>query len=164
MRYIFKITCAFNGLFNRIMRIYYKLTLGGFGSGSNITSRVFITHPYNVYLGEEVQVNEFAILQGSPDAQIIIGNRVAISFGAKILTAQRVLHEGWFGQKHASKSVIIGDDVWIAANSIVLPGVKVGTRSVIAAGAVVTHDVEPYTVVAGIPAKPIRHLKASDSI
>jgi acetyltransferase-like isoleucine patch superfamily enzyme len=54
--------------------------------------------------------------------------------------------------------VKIKDDVWIGAGVIILSGVTVGECSVIGAGAVVTKDVEPYTVVAGVPAKKIRNL------
>ena len=50
----------------------------------------------------------------------------------------------------------IGNDVWIAANATILRGVKIADGAVIAAGAVVTKDVEPYTIVAGIPAKPLK--------
>lgn len=55
-----------------------------------------------------------------------------------------------------NKSCIIGNDVWIAANVCVCRGVKIGDGAVIAAGAVVTKDVEPYTIVAGVPAAPIK--------
>ncbi len=52
--------------------------------------------------------------------------------------------------------VLIGHDVWIGHGAIILPGRTIGTGAVVAAGAVVTHDVAPYTIVAGVPAKPIR--------
>ncbi|HET6452582.1 MAG TPA: DapH/DapD/GlmU-related protein [Spirochaetia bacterium] len=51
---------------------------------------------------------------------------------------------------------VIGNDVWIGHAAVVLPGVTVGTGAVIGAGAVVTHDVQPYQVVAGVPARPLR--------
>jgi maltose O-acetyltransferase len=55
--------------------------------------------------------------------------------------------------------VIIEDDVWIGARVIILPGVKIGKGSIVGAGAVVTKDVEPYSIVAGVPAKLIRKRK-----
>ena len=54
--------------------------------------------------------------------------------------------------------VVIEDDVWIGANAVVLPGVRIGTHSVVAAGAVVTKDVPPHSIVAGIPAKIIKKI------
>lgn len=57
------------------------------------------------------------------------------------------------------KSVIIEDDVWIGSRAILMPGVTVGHGSIIAAGAVVTHDVPPYSIMGGVPAKLLKHRK-----
>ena len=54
--------------------------------------------------------------------------------------------------------VIIGDDVWIGANAVILPGVHIGNHCVVAAGAVVTKDVPPHSLVAGVPAKIIKQI------
>lgn len=54
------------------------------------------------------------------------------------------------------KPGIVGNDVWIGSRAIVMAGVEIGHGAVIAAGAIVTRDVEPYTIVAGVPAKPVR--------
>lgn len=56
-----------------------------------------------------------------------------------------------------SKPVVIGDDVWIGARSIILKGVHIGKGAVIAAGAVVTKDVPEYAIVGGVPAKVIKY-------
>lgn len=61
----------------------------------------------------------------------------------------------FFEKRHADR-VVIGHDVWIGHGVIVLPGVTVGNGAVLAAGAVVTKDVEPYTIVGGVPARLIR--------
>lgn len=53
--------------------------------------------------------------------------------------------------------IVIGNDVWIGANVVILPGVKIGDGAVLAAGAVVTKDVEPYAIVGGVPAKIIKY-------
>jgi phosphonate metabolism protein (transferase hexapeptide repeat family) len=61
-----------------------------------------------------------------------------------------------FREKRQSLRVVIGHDVWIGHGAIVLPGVSIGHGAVVAAGAVVTKNVEPYAVVAGVPAKRIK--------
>ena len=63
-----------------------------------------------------------------------------------------------FYNKHP---VVIGNDVWIGDRVIIMPGVHVGDGSIIAAGAVVTHDVPPYTIVGGVPAKVIKSRKSA---
>ncbi len=54
------------------------------------------------------------------------------------------------------KPVVIGDDVWLGANTTILPGVHIGSGSIVAAGAVVTGDVPPYSIVGGVPARVLR--------
>ena len=54
------------------------------------------------------------------------------------------------------RPVYIGNDVWIGDRALILPGVHIGDGSIIAAGAVVTKDVPPYSIVAGVPARKIR--------
>lgn len=63
-----------------------------------------------------------------------------------------------------SPYTVVGNDVWIGSNVIIMSGLKIGDGAVIGAGAVVTKDVEPYTVVAGIPAAPIRKRFSEDVI
>ena len=63
--------------------------------------------------------------------------------------------EEFFAWRRAH-SCIIGHDVWIGHAAVILPGVRIGTGGVVGAGAIVTKDVEPYQVVAGVPARPLR--------
>jgi len=65
-------------------------------------------------------------------------------------------HEHDFFAARRAKKVRIGHDTWLGHGSTVLPGVTVGDGAAVGAGAVVTKDVAPYTIVAGVPAKPIR--------
>ena len=58
----------------------------------------------------------------------------------------------------STNPVTIGNDIWIGANAVILPGVTIGDHSVVAAGAVVTKDVPSHTLVAGVPAKIIKEL------
>jgi maltose O-acetyltransferase len=78
---------------------------------------------------------------------------VSISPGVWILTDSHDMHDPSFPE--ILSPVKIGNHVWIGSRALILPGVTLGEGAVVAAGAVVTSDVEPYTVVGGVPARPI---------
>lgn len=63
-----------------------------------------------------------------------------------------------------SQNIVVEDEAWIGANVTILPGVRIGRCSVIGAGSVVTRDVEPYSIYAGVPAKKIRDLKTGERV
>jgi acetyltransferase-like isoleucine patch superfamily enzyme len=85
---------------------------------------------------------------------IFIGENVSISQEVMILSADHDLDSPAFIGRE--RPVYIEDYAWIGSRAIIMPGVTVGKGAVVAAGAVVTRSVEPYTVVAGVPAKKIR--------
>jgi len=86
-------------------------------------------------------------------ATVTLGACVCINDGVLILTASHNVSDPAWGQTHAP--VVICDYAWVAMNAIILPGVTIGQGAVVAAGAVVTKNVAPFTIVAGNPAKPI---------
>lgn len=91
---------------------------------------------------------------------ISIGNNVMISPRVSIYAENHVFDSPDATIKSQGvkrESVVIEDDCWIAANSILLAGVTIGKGSVVAAGSVVTHDVPPYSIVAGVPARLIKN-------
>jgi maltose O-acetyltransferase len=88
-----------------------------------------------------------------PGGGITIGKNVSISQEVIILTADHDLNSPGFTGRN--KGVVIEDYVWIGTRATILPGVKIGYGAVVAAGAVVTNNVEAFSVVGGVPAKPI---------
>lgn len=90
---------------------------------------------------------------------VTIGSHVNLAQGITVTalnhnfeeTGKRIDQQGV-----STNPVVIGDDVWIGANAVILPGVTLGNHCVIAAGAVVTKDVPPHSLVAGVPAKIIK--------
>lgn len=127
----------------------------------------------NVYIDESVQIGDFTYInQNTSLENCIVGKYCSISEGVKINPTEHNLSlktthpiagdSGHYGLK--SKKVIIGNDVLISMNSIILSGVKIGNGAVIGAGAVVTKDVPPYAIVGGIPAKIIRKRFSDDEI
>ena len=71
-------------------------------------------------------------------------------------TQKQLYNEHDFADKDEKYFVIIGNDVWIGNNVLIMDGVSIGDGAIIAAGTIITKDVDPYTIVGGVPAKPIR--------
>jgi acetyltransferase-like isoleucine patch superfamily enzyme len=89
--------------------------------------------------------------------RVEIGDRVQI--GPHVTIHDNAFHDLYDRNKTPeSRPVIIEDDVWLASKCTVLPGVHIGRGAVVAAHALVNRDVEPFTVVAGVPARPVKHL------
>ena len=79
-------------------------------------------------------------------------------------TNEDKFEETLFNKVDGKTSVYIGNDVWIGCNVILLGGIKIGDGAIIAAGAIVTQDVEPYAIVGGVPAKLIRKRFSQEQI
>lgn len=109
-----------------------------------------------VTIHDNVSIASFVHMWGN--AGIEIGPRTMIASHVAITTATHDANTERMNESLIAKPIRIEADVWIGAHSIIFPGVTLGRHSVIAAGSVVRNDVEPYTVVAGVPAKIIRRL------
>jgi maltose O-acetyltransferase len=115
----------------------------------------------NVVIGEETVINSGFIVSDNYEPLLTIGNRVAISPNVVVICASSpnnstLLNVSGFKDKYVKTlPVSIDDDSWIGTSAIILPGVRIGKKCIIGAGAVVCHDVFDGTIVAGIPAKKI---------
>ncbi len=94
---------------------------------------------------------------GAGNGKILIGNNVSFGPNVVLRAADHGIKRDELiaKQHHVRGVIIIEDDVWIASNVVVLKNVRIGKGSVVAAGAVVNKDTEPYSVVAGVPARKV---------
>ncbi|MDG1873774.1 MAG: DapH/DapD/GlmU-related protein [Mariniblastus sp.] len=148
-----------NGFRRRLNYFYFKATLKNVGTQTYFDSGVRIYGKQFVHIGSEVNVNSGVTIQSCGAAPVTIGDRVVLSYDCMILTGGLDRGHCFESREHLVKPVIIEDGVWLGARSVVLPGITIGKNSLIAAGSVVTKDVSDHTLVAGVPAKPIKIFK-----
>jgi acetyltransferase-like isoleucine patch superfamily enzyme len=150
-----------SGYIGRILRYYfYRIFLKKLGSKVVISTFVKIQCPGNVEIGDGVQINVGTIIAANSvdEGLIVIGDDVLIGHGV-------IIHSGNHNYKtrsvkiknqgHNFSKIIIGNDVWVGAKSIILSGVNIAEGAVFAAGSVVTKDASEFTVNAGVPSKRI---------
>jgi acetyltransferase-like isoleucine patch superfamily enzyme len=142
--------------------IYLKilfLRLNGAKIGKNVViyPGVWIAPGRNLVIGDNVDLAYGVIITTS--GGVMIGDRTLIGYRTQILSSNHIIpdrNEQVFKSGHDKRPVVIGNDVWIGANTIILPGKVIGDGAVIAAGSVVTKNIEPYSIVGGNPARLIR--------
>lgn len=133
------------------------------GGSISIGSRTFIDRGVviralggSVVIGNDCSVNAYTVLYGC--GGLSIGNDVRIAVHAVIIPAKHIFSDSSIPirtQGSTMKGIIIEDDVWIGAGAKILDGVVLGKGAVVGASAVVTKTIDPYSVVAGVPAKCI---------
>lgn len=134
----------------------YKVLFKKLGKNAVVMEGTKILYFENIEIGDYCSLNEQCYLHGK--GNISIGSWVRIGRNVSLLTVDHIFAERSTKIKKQGISIspiIIGDDVWMGANSIILKGVTIRNGAVIAAGAVVTKDVPEYAIVAGVPAKII---------
>ena len=121
-----------------------------------ISDNVAFASPENIRCGRNFIVSPGCYLAAK--GGITCGDNVGLSAGAKIITSGLIMQDGQVIRSHKHAPCRIGNDVWIGAGAIVLPGVTIADNVIIAAGAIVTKDCESGFIYAGIPAKPLRRI------
>lgn len=111
-----------------------------------------------IFVGKNSHINQYCCIWASQNSRIILGDNLLMGPGVKIFSSNHktVKNQIMNQQEWLEKDVEIGDDVWLGANVVVVAGVKIGDGSIIAAGAVVTKDIPPYSIAGGVPARVIK--------
>ena len=144
---------------------YLKTTFGQCGENVDIPKDISIQGNHNLFIGEDVSFGEKMVIMCTK-ARISIGSHVMFGPGVfmisgnhridipdryiKSITDEEKLPEN-------DQPIVLEGDNWIGARAVLLKGITVGMGAVVAAGAVVTRDVPPYSIVAGVPARVIKY-------
>jgi acetyltransferase-like isoleucine patch superfamily enzyme len=116
-----------------------------------------------IRIGRDSLIGEFSVLRGQ--GGIVIGDRVYTSPLVQLAAVNHVFADParpFVEQGITAQGITVEDDVWIGAGAIITDGVRIGQGAVVAAGAVVTRDVPPHTVVAGIPARVVKTINGEE--
>ncbi len=169
-------TYARFGLIHALYRAWFLRGAGTVGHGVHVDLNVrLLRHAGNIHIGDHVILKEGARLcSAQPAALIKIGDWTTIGYHVFVFASAGVTlgrnclvapfcylvdanhgirrDEVIRNQKLCAAPIVIGDDVWLGTRVVVLPGVRIGTGAVVAAGSIVTRDVPDYAIVAGTPA------------
>ena len=139
-----------HSLRNLLYRYFFRIQIG---TGSTIHWQCRFFAPEGIHIGHNTLVGNNAFLDGR--CGLTIGSRVVTASEVAIYTLQHDIDDPHFA--HIGAPVVVEDYVYIGPRAIILPGVHIGEGAVVAAGSVVTKDVDAYTLVGGIPARFIRN-------
>jgi len=162
--------CQAQGIADLVLRsrisksLRWRLVRGSFG---RLVREAVTHHPYvhgdsrRVSIGQGSVVNDALMNCASGDIRIgphvFFGHGVTLLAGAHDYSRFGVDRQNaWF---KSGRDILICEGVWVATNATIIGPCRVGEHAVVAAGAVVVRDVEPYTVVAGVPAKKVSHIE-----
>ena len=115
-----------------------------------------LSHTYGISAGNNLMINAVAFIYGRGGLRF--GDHVMIGPNVVIVSSQHRFDDPTIEmvfQGHKADFVDVGSDVWIGANAVILPGVTIADGTVVSAGAIVTRDTEPYSIVGGVPAAKI---------
>ncbi len=136
--------------------LFYKMLCKKMERFPFIFPGAYLQHCYGIEVGRNLNVNRGVHIYGRGGVKL--GDYVLIGPNVIIASSQHrydIAGTPILFQGHEKEPVVIGSDVWIGANAVILPGVTVGDGTIIGAGAVVTNDTEPYSIVGGVPARKI---------
>ncbi len=126
-----------------------------------------VLHVYNfrdlphagIRIGKDCLIGEYSVIRGQ--GGVTIGDRVYTSPMTQLIAVNHVVDDPnrpFIDQGITAQGIVVEDDVWLGANAVITDGVRIGCGAVVAAGAVVTKDVPPHTIVGGVPARILREI------
>lgn len=144
-----------------VLKRYVCLKASAKKVGKNVCvmDHVYLHHWENLEIGDNVSIHEQCNINAYGGVRV--GDNVSIAHGTSIVSFNHTWADENVPIKYNPSEplpVVIGNDVWVGCGVRILGGVTIGERSVIAAGAVVTKDVEPHSVYAGVPAKLVKRI------
>ncbi len=130
-----------------------------------------VLHVYNfrdlphawIRIGRDSLIGEYTVIRGQ--GGVTIGDRVYTSPMTQLIAVNHVFddpHRPFVEQGITAEGIVVEDDAWLGSAAVITDGVRIGKGAVVAAGAVVTKDVPPHTVVAGVPARIVKHIDGSE--
>ena len=164
-----------------LRRMFWRALGMQIGSGTRL-AKIRVTWPHRIVMGAQCNVEHnvyFKVAGGYSEkisirigtgsfigsgcefnalSSVVIGRSCLIASGCRFIDHDHGTERGspMKDQVEQSADIMLGDDVWLGVNCVVLKGVSIGTGAIIAAGAVVTRDVPPFAVAAGVPARVLR--------
>lgn len=151
-------------LINRYKKYWYKKLGMILDENARIYGDLKVVGSYsNIVLNKNAEITTSCFLLAKD--KIIIGENSTLAYQVTVLTS--AYPNGPYNKlakiyPRLEAPVVIGENSWIGARALILPGITIGNFCVVAAGAVVTKDVPDYTVVAGVPAKEVKKLNPID--
>lgn len=145
-------------IFNLIKSNYIRIQGGKVGKNVSFYPGIKINPASNIAIGNHVDLAWGVLI--TTGGGVEIGDRTLVGYNSMIFSANHIIPPDRgriFNSGHDKKPVSIGKDVWIGAGCIILPGVTIGDGAVVAAGSVVTKNVESYSIIGGNPAKLIKY-------
>ncbi len=137
-----------------VRKMVYRISGIRIGRGTTIHTGARF-YDLNIQIGEDTIIGEGAILDGR--APLVIGSHVNLASHVMIYNSKHDINDPHF--RAHDGPVAIEDYVFVGPRAVIMPGVRIGRGAIVAAAAVVTHDVPPHAIVAGVPAKIIGERK-----
>ena len=142
----------------RVRRATLRALGARFGRRAFLHGGGYVSQPWHLSLGDGVFVNRNCYFD--LEAAVTIERGATIGHGVSfVTTVHEIGPSSHRAGAHGSRAICVGEGAWVGANATLLPGVRIGRGAVVAAGALVARDVEADTLVAGVPARPVRRLE-----